>query len=227
MEEVICDMNKEPDEIQKITIEKQMNHMGVPVLHYRIEYPQFGNARGRKGLESINRYYRNLAMELQETYETVNYADAVESFQYSEENQYPFHMYEALSAYTVPYQQNDLLSLFYDHYTYTGGAHGSTVRVSDTWKLKDGCRVSLYQLSGDPAGTRKVILDRINDQIAAQIKTGEGMYFDDYVKLTAENFRPENFYLTPEGLVIYYQQYDIAPYASGIPEFTLPLKWLV
>lgn len=225
MEEVICDMNKEPAEMRKIIMEKTMSYMGVPVLHYRIEYPQFDNAHGRKELEPLNRYYRNMAMELQEKYETVNYADAVELFQYSEENQFPFHMFEAFSVYTVPYHQKDLLSLYYDHYTYSGGAHGSTVRVSDTWNLKDGRRKDLYQLSGDPTETRKVILDRINEQIAVQIRSGEGMYFDDYIKLTADTFKPENYYLTPEGLVIYYQQYDIAPYASGIPEFTLPLKW--
>jgi hypothetical protein len=218
-------MNKKTAEMRKITIEKQMSYMGVPVLHYRIEYPQFDDPHHRQELESINRYYRNQAMGLQEKYETVNYEDAVESFQYSEENQFPFHMFEAVSAFTVPYRQNDLLSLFYDHYTYSGGAHGNTVRVSDTWNLKEGCRKSLYQLSGDPEGTRKIILDRINEQIALQIKAGEGMYFDDYIKLTDENFHPENYYLTPEGLVIYYQQYDIAPYASGIPEFTLPLQW--
>ncbi len=215
-------MKNSPVEISKIIVEKNMKYMGTPVLHYKIEYPRFGSPYDREELEPINRWYRDQATELQRKYETENYAEAVELFESSRENQLPFHMFEALSVYNVTYNQNDLISLYYDHYNYSGGAHGTTIRASDTWSLKKRCRIELYQLCSDPERMRRLILDRINEQIAAQIRSGEGMYFDDYVKLTAENFHPENFYLTPGGLVIYYQQYDVAPYASGIPEFNLP-----
>ena len=219
---MIFDMKNGPVEVHKIIIEKTMKYMDVPVLHYKIEYPRFGSPYEQEELEPINEWYRNQALELQRQYETENYAEAVELFESSSEKQFPFHMFDAVSAYTVTYNKNDLLSLYYDHYLYSGGAHGNTKRVSDTWSLKKGRRIELTQLSTDPDRTRQMILDRINEQIAAQIKSGEKMYFDDYVKLTAENFHPENYYLTPGGLVIYYQQYDIAPYASGIPEFNLP-----
>jgi hypothetical protein len=225
MKEVKCDMKNGPVEISKIIIEKNMKYMDTPVLHYKIEYPRFGSPYEREELEPINRWYRDQAMELQRKYETENYAEAVELFESSRDNQFPFHMFEALSVYNITYNQNDLLSLYYDHYTYSGGAHGITIRASDTWSLNKGCRIGLYQLCSDPERMRRLILDRINEQIAAQIKSGEGMYFDDYAKLTAENFNPENYYLTPEGIVVYYQQYDIAPYASGIPEFIVPLTW--
>jgi hypothetical protein len=48
------------------------------------------------------------------------------------------------------------------------------------------------------------------------------MYFDNYEQLVSTNFKANNFYLSREGLVIYYQQYDIAPYAAGIPTFVIP-----
>ena len=48
--------------------------------------------------------------------------------------------------------------------------------------------------------------------------------FDDYPELLRSTFQAGNFYLTPEGIVIYYQQYDIAPYSSGITEFLLPFS---
>lgn len=215
-------MKNGPVEVHKIIIEKTMKYMGVPVLHYKIEYPRFGSPYEQEALEPLNKWYRNQALELQKKYETEDYAEAVELFESSREQQFPFHMFEAVSAYTVTYNKNDLLSLYYDHYIYSGGAHGGTKRVSDTWSLKKCSRIELSQLGSNPDRIRQMILDRINEQIAAQIKSGEKMYFDDYVKLTAENFHPENYYLTPEGIVIYYQQYDIAPYASGIPEFNLP-----
>lgn len=44
-------------------------------------------------------------------------------------------------------------------------------------------------------------------------------YFENYCELVLETFRLENYYIIPNGIVIYFQQYDIAPYSSGIPIF--------
>ena len=35
-------------------------------------------------------------------------------------------------------------------------------------------------------------------------------------------FHEDNFYLTDEGFVFYYQSEAIAPHTAGIPEFTIP-----
>lgn len=59
-------------------------------------------------------------------------------------------------------------------------------------------------------------------QIRTQMQNGEGDYFEDYEKNAVEEFDPGQFYLTPEGVVVYYQQYAIAPYSSGIPVFLIP-----
>ncbi|HWQ73960.1 MAG TPA: RsiV family protein, partial [Syntrophomonas sp.] len=44
----------------------------------------------------------------------------------------------------------------------------------------------------------------------------------NYEELVEQTFDVNNFYCTPQGVVVYFQQYDIAPYASGIREFLLP-----
>ncbi len=64
----------------------------------------------------------------------------------------------------------------------------------------------------------------IENEIAVRQKENPGTYFDDYANLIRGNFDMNAFYLKPCGVVIYYQQYDIAPYASGIPEFFFPFK---
>ena len=62
------------------------------------------------------------------------------------------------------------------------------------------------------------------DRTAGIHKTKNGAtYFDDYAKLIQNTFNPDSFYLFPGGVVIYFQQYDIAPYATGLPEFVLPV----
>ena len=214
-------MNSEPVAVDKIVLEGTMNYKDTPVLHYKIEYPRFRHPEYQDQLNKINEWYRRRVAGLQRKYETELYKEAVELYENSIESQFPFHMYEADSAFEVPYNDNGLLSLYFDDYIFTGGAHGSTVRHSDTWDVKDGRRLPLYRFTSDPAAFRAKILNEINNQIEAQIKSGEGNYFENYSQLVEEHFDPENYYLTPEGIVIYFQQYDIAPYSSGMPEFVI------
>ncbi len=214
-------MNSEPATVNKVTIESTMNYNDVPVLHYRIDYPQFHHTEYEDALKEINKLYREWALNLQRKYETINYREAISQYEYDEANQFPFHMHEAISAYEVTYNQNAVISMYYDHYIFSGGAHGSTKRVSRTWNLKNGCLITLFQNSEDPASDKAQILNSIREQIVVQMRNGENQYFEDYLQLIFEHFDPESFYLTPEGIVIYYQQYDIAPYSSGIPEFLI------
>lgn len=214
-------MNSEPATVNKVTIESTMNYKGIPVLHYRIDYPQFHHTEYEGALKEINKRYREWALNLQRKYETINYMEAINQYEYNVANQFPFHMHEAISAYEITYNQNAVISMYYDHYIFSGGAHGSTLRVSRTWNLKNGCPIKLFQNSGDPASDKAQILNSIREQIVVQMRNGENQYFDDYLQLIFEHFDPSSFYLTPEGIVIYYQQYDIAPYSSGIPEFLI------
>lgn len=64
-------------------------------------------------------------------------------------------------------------------------------------------------------------LKTIEGQIIEQLKTSPQSYFDDYAKLVAKTLNLNSFYLTQDGVVLYFQQYDIAPYAAGFPEFMI------
>ena len=64
------------------------------------------------------------------------------------------------------------------------------------------------------------ILQQINEQITQN----QEIYFEDVCCLVIETFHPESFYRVPNGIVIYFQQYDIAPYSSGIREFDIQRK---
>lgn len=214
-------MENEPVTVNKVTIESTMNYKDIPVLHYKIEYPQFIQPYYENTLSCINRWYQKMAADLQNKYETINYKEAVDQYEYMISNQFPFHMHEALSVYEITYNQCGVISLYYDHYIYTGGAHGSTKRVSSTWDIKRGCRISLFQCTMDPIGYKAGILNQIREQIDTQMQQGENQYFEDYSQLIYEKFNPESFYYTQNGIVIYYQQYDIAPYSSGIPKFVI------
>ncbi|HKL79494.1 MAG TPA: RsiV family protein, partial [Mobilitalea sp.] len=69
---------------------------------------------------------------------------------------------------------------------------------------------------------REYLIGIINQQIELEIRAEGNAYFEDYTKLVRENFKMNNFFITKEGVVLYYQEYEIAPYSSGLPTFLIP-----
>ena len=117
----------------------------------------------------------------------------------------------------VTYNEGCVISLFFDIYEYTGGAHGSTIRCADSSDLKNSQSIMINQLVECPPNYKIYILGKVLEEI----RKDPSIYFEDYSSLIATTFNDDNFYCKKEGIIIFYQQYDIAPYASGIREFLL------
>lgn len=205
--------------VQTITIENEMKYDGVTLLTYKIEYPQFSSLFYANSIRIINRYYKNKALEYQRYVETELFKMAVEQYKYDKANGYPIMVYEALQIFDVTYNNFCIISIYFDRYQFTGGAHGSTVRTSQTWNLQTTGRIQLNQLIRCGRNVKAYVTEEIIRQIR---ESDTSIYFDNYAELVVETFNENSFYCTPEAVVIYFQQYDIAPYATGIPEFLLP-----
>jgi hypothetical protein len=103
---------------------------------------------------------------------------------------------------------------------YTGGAHG----MSETsYFLIDSAakkQIHLKDLFRD--GTAKALQERVEAalRVYSGLKEGaplsNGYYFED----SAEP--PDNFCLTPQGITFHWNPYEIAPYAVGPVEITVP-----
>ena len=150
------------------------------------------------------------------------YPQAAEDARYIEDNVPPFHTYEFNIAYTVPLNYGCITSLYFDQYTFMGGAHGSTVRTSDTWNFSNGRQMQLGEFFQSDPHYADNIQNYIEQRITEHLRTEPGAFFEDYAALIRKTFKEENYYLTTDGLVLYFQEYDIAPYAAGRPQFLLP-----
>ena len=110
-------------------------------------------------------------------------------------------------------------------YVYLGGAHGGVVgRGGLTFDKKDG---SLVEKMLDPACL---------DAVQPLLRKGLSQYFSDnemevapeeldnilFLETGVIPFPAWTPYPSEEGLVFTYQQYEIAAYAAGMPEFTVP-----
>lgn len=191
------------------------------VLTYSIAYPVLSGSRYQMTLPGINRFYRERAEAYQAYVEKELFPKAEEQYRYAVENGYPVMVYQALTTFRVSDNRCCILSLVFDQYEFTGGAHGNTQRSAQVWNLQGYRRLQLRELMHCGAGDAydPEILFR---EIERQIRQNPSLYFDDYEVLLRENFDEQNFYSTPGGLVVFYPQYSIAPYSSGIREFQFP-----
>ncbi len=202
------------NEIKENIIENELKYDNTTILTYKIKYPQIISSRYKLGKDIFNRYNERIVQDLKQYIEGELYLQAKEVYEYNKKQGYPVMVFEVILETKITYNQDKILSLYQDQYTFTGGAHGSTVRTSQNWNLAVARQIGLYMLYSNPYFLLD-ILRKINLQIANEKEN----YFDDSCELVLETFNPNQYYITKEGINIFFEQYDIAPYSTGIPVF--------
>jgi hypothetical protein len=168
-------------------------------------------------LAAINKRFEEDAMKLKQTLE----AEVKEYAAECEREGYPIRPYQLFTCYEQCFLNDDILSFYVDYYQYTGGAHGLTERRAYNIDFKTGELLPLATLF-EPDYAYKAVIDKeINRQIALDPET----YFEGDMGFQGIG-QEQNYYLDGENLVIYFNQYEIAPYAAGIREFKIPQKLL-
>lgn len=189
--------------------ERKLKYDNVIVLTYKIEYPSI------RYYNIFNKYNLKIAFDLKEKCETELFNEAVELYKNNKKNGYPIMVYEIVKDYHITYNENNMISLYSNEYIFSGGAHGNTIRTSQTWNLNYQRMIPLYYFFDNNPYFIINVLKKINNQI----KENPENYFDNYCDLVLQTFNEKNFYITQKNIIIYFQQYDIAPYSSGIPTF--------
>lgn len=210
--------------VEEGILHQELYYKDSKVMTYTIKYPEFYSEKFTLIADKLSLIYRTKANVIEKTTVKSLYRQAMVEYEQSVAKGFPVRPYELYVEYNISYNKNCTLSLYFDQYEYTGGAHGMTVRTSDTWDLIRSKMMKLRDFFVCDDAYQEYIITNIGLQIARQIAAGEDVYFDDYYHLIRENFKPNNFYLVDEGIVIYYQQYDIAPYSSGIRTFIIPFR---
>ena len=208
--------------VREKVLQQDMYYKNNNIMRYTIKYPKFISDTYQTIASKLNSLYRTKAVMYERSNIMNLYQMAMVEFEYSVANNFPVRQFEAVVDFTVAYNQNCLVSLYFDQYEYAGGAHGLTVRYSDTWNLEKSKRLEMSDFFPHKHNYREYILQVIDQQIEYRMANEGAMFFADYERLKKENFKANNFYLSKEGLVVYFQEYDIAPYAAGLPTFTIP-----
>lgn len=126
----------------------------------------------------------------------------------------------------ITYLDDHYVCVRADGYEYTGGAHGTPFRQYFVFDRETGARLSLSDVVENP-------VEELQAKVGAAFrKLAEKTNFafespEDLEHTVADGISYESpFYLSETGVVFYYAPYEIASYAEGFPEVTIPYSEL-
>lgn len=189
---------------------------GNLILKYKINYPQIKN--NSCCFFKFNSYNYKIALNLKKYIEDNLLQEAQNLYEYNKAYGYPIMTYEIIQNFNITYNENNIISLYYEQYIYSGGAHGITTIKGQTWNMKYSKLMSLSDFY--PCNDYYILY--LLKQINYEISKNPENYFDNYCNLVLETFKPQNFYITSSNtLCLFFNEYDIAPHSTGIPTFCM------
>lgn len=120
----------------------------------------------------------------------------------------------------IYYFDGRYFSFYQDYYIFTGGAHGMPYRTGYTFDLQTGEELFLDDIiSNSEEELKEIVTEYFTDYMAGM----PGGFWEDAPEYVAENTDFESlFYLTEEGIVFYFGPYELACYAAGFQQVTIP-----
>ena len=209
------------DFIKTQTVQDKLYHNKVLMVDVKINYPQLVSGY-TENKTRFNTYYRQKSRQNYRYASNKLFQAAIKHYEVAKAQGFPFNNFEFLETFEPTYCNKPYISLYYDIYEFTGGAHGNTVRKGNTWDMKRGVMLSLDSLFVSGFDYKTFILRYIESEAKRRLITGLSTYFDDLTGNLKKHFDDKNFYLTEEGLAIFYPLYTIAPYSEGIQVFIIP-----
>jgi hypothetical protein len=167
----------------------------------------------------IENHIANMLVFLDEPSDTLQLNDAIKSFDteyksfkegFGEDNM----VWEASFDGEVTYQSSELISIAITSYINSGGAHGNS-------------NVTFFNF--DTSGKRLNFNDLFTNH--RELTKKAKAYFEEETQGSGINYFPDEEFHLPanigfndEGVIFFYNVYEIASYADGITEFTIPFE---
>ena len=195
---------------------------GLTILYEHQAAPGFTSADPERSawvgeiLDSIDRYYRADSTNL------LSYAQDFISMNGSED----FYSYSNYQQMGVARHDEHVVSLIALNSLYSGGTHPNSAQTAYNLDIENRRILRLEDVILESAAGDLAALVRAGvDEKFTMIDGGNGL-FEDYGATIDNSMVYGNmtayWYLNDEGLVIFYNQYELGPYAAGIIKVVLP-----
>jgi len=133
-------------------------------------------------------------------------------------------------TYTCGAIRNGIITLTLEDYIYLGGAHGMPQRSCIMIDVNKSKTLSLADILLPGKASEDAVVNTINDILRIN-PDDYGLFNPDNKVIADEVFRTDdgkaklnNFYLENGNLVIFFQPYEIGPYAAGFITFQVPVN---
>ena len=189
-----------------------------PVLEMRVTLPAC------EGLPQIDGYYKAIYDDLYATC-ALNAEEAAQRRSELVTDGLDFTPWAVEVDCEITRNDGKTLSLLREVYENLGGAHPLVTYRAETFDVASQGRLllgDLFTVSEDE------YLSRLKDLILPQmdkLETDSGVLYFDYAREELMTLLdPMDFALTGDSLLIFYNEYALAPYAAGLQHFYLPLS---
>jgi hypothetical protein len=128
--------------------------------------------------------------------------------------------WEAKISGVVSFEDKNMITIALNSYLFTGGAHGYNTRSFLNFNKRKGKEIENWELFKNQ--------DHFENFAEAKFRIQEDIPQDNPINSTGFMFEQDEFYLpdnigfTEKGLVLLYNQYEVASYADGAIELVLP-----
>ena len=188
---------------------------GNILITVAFEYPVIENKDNNAFITAVNEQYKKDA-EAAISEAEAEFKDSAAAVLASEGKNY--HPMVFTRSFEVSLNQDNLLSITQLDYANTYGAHPNTLKSSKTFNLAENKALTLSEVLGKNAADTD---SYVKEKFEAYVKEDAGELID-YQENIEKALSAVNFCLTEDALVLYYNPYDILPYAAGSPEVKVP-----
>lgn len=188
----------------------RVSRPGMPDI--TISYPMLGR-------KDVDRDVAGWVERIASTFETEL---APLSLQFQEEERPPC---ELMGSYTLTRPSARALSLVFEIWTYTGGAHGNLDVIPLNYSLLSGQRLGLVDIFENVDKALEIMSSKSRRELAVRLGGGrvDSMILEGTEPVT-DNFSA--LALVPGGVRVYFQPYQVAPWAAGTQRVFISLEEL-
>lgn len=200
--------------------ERTMKANGTTVLHISIHRPVFPSA-GK--VRRIEHYFSQLAKRWQTRWETELYRGAAQALAERPEGQL-FLPWNAAMDFRITFWDPPLISLRIDIQELRSTAPPAALWIGEVWDCSSGYPCSLRAfLPPRPHRWKQALIAQLQDQAQQRLNSGESLLYAGCLQRIRRSFDPNRYYLTEDGITVFYPQCMLGSRGEGIPTFTIPI----
>ena len=193
---------------------------GTVLIQYFYGYPVLPNPANSAYITKLNDSFFQRAVLHQKAMEEDILSHAEEQYAQSVADGWIWYAYTCEHSFDITYDKKLVLCIKETDYSFYDGAHPNTNTDAYVYNLKNGALLSLSDVFS-------VAEEEVQKLLIAEFSEWCDMYAleADVKNAIEENIDQVSFYLTDEGVAVYFDVYAVGPYALGEPEITIPYKF--